>query len=223
MAPNRFVNLRGLRAVVVHPAERDRDELTGQLSRIGLHTTTIWPCPDRRLPGSEFVLISSEVRVNLGKAIAELLGGPDCVVVAILDNESPTVIDKVVSAGVDAVIVKPFRARGLFSILVHAAHQKCMELERRKEVAVLQRKLEGFRKVEKAKEVLMQQLDITGDEAFAVIRRHSMDERMPVEDIASRIIDAERLLTRSAKMGSAKMGFDAVARPAAGRPRGAGR
>ena len=111
-----------------------------------------------------------------------------------MENDSPTVIERTLRAGVDAVFSKPIRPTGLLGTLAHAYHAKSSWNALEKKNSNLQRKLQEFRQVEKAKEFLMKNRNIGGDEAFAILRRYAMSERRTVEAVATGILDAERLL-----------------------------
>jgi len=58
---------------------------------------------------------------------------------------------------------------------------------------VIQEELETRKKVEKAKGILMQEQRVTEDQAYNLIRRSSMDKRVPMKDIAEAIILAHEI------------------------------
>ena len=184
MGAAQHLNLRGQRVVVVHPPERDCDELVLQLSRIGLVSEVVWP-PAKPSHGARFAFLALGIdRTDDSGAVR----------IAVMDRESPTDLAQLLNGSYDGVIVKPFRPGGLLSMLSHASqsHDDRMELLRR--LRAHEQKLLGFRKVERAKEFLMRERAISGDDAFAMIRRMAMDRRKTVEDIAVEIVEAEKLL-----------------------------
>jgi AmiR/NasT family two-component response regulator len=137
-----------------------------------------------------FVTISDAL--DVGRLLAQLDGRERAVRVVIVENESPTVLEKIMKLDADTVIVKPFRPVGLLAHLVHALHKRDLEQMLSDRTRVLERKLQRFRTVEQAKEILMGRYGITGDEAFARLRRHAMNERTSVEQIAATIVYADR-------------------------------
>ncbi len=53
---------------------------------------------------------------------------------------------------------------------------------------IIQEELETRKKVEKAKGILMKEQSLTEEEAYSLIRRSSMDKRVPMKDIAEAVI-----------------------------------
>jgi AmiR/NasT family two-component response regulator len=58
---------------------------------------------------------------------------------------------------------------------------------------VIQEELEARKKVEKAKGILMKQQGISEEDAYNLIRKSSMDKRVPMKDIAEAIILANEI------------------------------
>ncbi len=63
-----------------------------------------------------------------------------------------------------------------------------------KQLEVTQSELQKRDSVEAAKRVIMEQRGVDDAEAYKIIRRTAMDQRVKVVDIAERIIDAAKLL-----------------------------
>ena len=53
---------------------------------------------------------------------------------------------------------------------------------------VIQEELEARKKIEKAKGILMKEQKLTEEEAYNLIRKSSMDRRLPMKEIAEAII-----------------------------------
>jgi two-component system, response regulator / RNA-binding antiterminator len=192
------VNLRGRRALIVHPADTEAQELGLQLSRIGLSVQCTWPCPERLGQSEDFVFVALTEDIDIGPILAGLGAGKRAVRVVLVESESPTVLEKIIKLDADAVIVKPFRPVGLLANLVHALHKRRLEEALVDRAATLERKLGGFRAVEKAKEILMARHALSGEDAFAWLRRHAMNERTSVEQVAHTIVEADRFLQTKA-------------------------
>ncbi|MCP4022399.1 MAG: GAF and ANTAR domain-containing protein [Desulfobacteraceae bacterium] len=64
---------------------------------------------------------------------------------------------------------------------------------------VIQEELEARKKVEQAKEILMSQRDMTGDEAFGWLRKKSMDSRKSLREVAEAIILSNELFSKPEK------------------------
>lgn len=192
------VNLRGRRAVIIHPPDSDAQELSRQLSRIGLSVSCVWPFAAAPTAGNDFLFVTISEDIDVIPLLNNLDGRERAVRVVIVENESPTVLEKIMKLDADTVIVKPFRPVGLLAQLAHALHKRDRQQVLSDRTRSLERKLQGFRTVEQAKEILMARHGIAGEEAFASLRRHAMNERTSVEHVASTIVDAERFKKASA-------------------------
>jgi len=53
---------------------------------------------------------------------------------------------------------------------------------------VIQEELEARKKIEQAKEVLMDNRNMTGDQAYGWIRKRSMDSRKSIREVAEAVV-----------------------------------
>ncbi|MBB3971610.1 ANTAR domain-containing response regulator [Hansschlegelia beijingensis] len=187
-------DIRNVRVVVFHPKDRECDELVAQLRRIGCQVEAIWPPREEVLPLAEvvFMLFRQDGFTHvLLKALAER--GPDVTLVGIVEFESPAVIEAVARAGVSAIITKPIRAFGLLTSMVVAQTLSTREKSLLDRVRKLEDKLNGFRRLEKAKSILMTRRGWSEKEAYEAIRSRAMSARVAMDVVCSTIIDAEEL------------------------------
>lgn len=182
----RQLSLRGQRAAIVHPPRHERGELITQLAQLGLINEVIWPPGAPSLP-VRFVILALGIDIS---------GYADAVRIAVMERESPADLAKLLEGGYDGVIVKPLRPDGLLSQLLHAAHSHEQRLDLERRLKTNEQKLQSFRMIERAKEFLMRERGVAGDDAFALIRRMAMDRRTTVEEIAGEITQAETLLKK---------------------------
>lgn len=127
--------------------------------------------------------------LNAAKIIAkeELAGG----VVLLSAYSDKSFIEKAKEVGVVGYLVKPLDNKSLIAT-IEISLSKCKELkEIKKNVKVLEKKLEARKVVEKAKGILMKQRSISEDEAYTYIRNLSMKKRVNMEEIARIIIISE--------------------------------
>jgi len=97
-------------------------------------------------------------------------------------------IEKAKKAGVIGYLVKPLDHKSLIPA-IEVALAKSLELKETKENLIkTQKKLEGRKVIEKAKGILMNQQNITEEEAFSSLRNLSMKKRVPIEEISKIII-----------------------------------
>jgi len=76
-------------------------------------------------------------------------------------------------------------------LLTSVANQAAVAIENTEllvKTKIAQEELENRKKIEKAKGILMKEQDLSEDEAYALIRRSSMDKRVHMRDIAEAII-----------------------------------
>ncbi len=80
---------------------------------------------------------------------------------------------------------------GDVDLLSTVANQAAVAIENTELIVktrVIQEELEARKKIEKAKGILMKEQKTTEDEAYRLIRRSSMDKRVPMKEIAEAII-----------------------------------
>ncbi len=62
---------------------------------------------------------------------------------------------------------------------------------------VIQEELEARKKIEQAKEILMDQHKMTGDDAYGWIRKKSMDSRKSIREVAEAVILSDEIFTKN--------------------------
>jgi AmiR/NasT family two-component response regulator len=189
-------NLRGLKAAVLNPAENDVPDLTNQLARIGISVSVRSPSQVTDLGHVDFLVIVIAESWQSDRILEGLPPGAQPIRVAVLENETPTTLDRLAQIEADAVIVRPFRPLGLLATLVLAQSRRKQHIELKEQVQRLERKLRGFRVVEAAKEIIADRHNVPGDEAFGILRRHAMQDRVTLEQVAETIVSANRLLAQ---------------------------
>lgn len=115
-------------------------------------------------------------------------------VVMFAQDGKPETIKAAIKAGVAAYVVdglKPDRVRPVIDVAIarFAQFQELrLELDKAR-TTLAERKL-----VEKAKGILMKRRKVDEDEAYRLMRRMSMDQKLRLIDIANKIIEAAELL-----------------------------
>ncbi len=194
MSINLLRDIRSFRVVVIHPPDAEAEELLRQLGRIGCQARAEWPPPKDRPSGVDLIfldmtrLLSGQGRLSWSTAD----GGPP--IVAVLDYESPTVLKALVDYGVRGFVSKPIRAFGLLTTMFMAHRAAEGERGMRKRLQKVEQRLDGIKKVSKAKAILIEQRRITEEEAYRFIRERAMARRTTIEAVAAAIIDASEML-----------------------------
>lgn len=102
-----------------------------------------------------------------------------------------TFIEKAKEAGVIGYLVKPIDNKSLITT-IEVSLSRCKEFkEVKKNVKVLEKKLESRKIIEKAKGKIMQKLNISEEDAYTHIRNISMKKRVSMEQVAQIIIMSE--------------------------------
>jgi signal transduction protein with GAF and PtsI domain len=76
-------------------------------------------------------------------------------------------------------------------LLISVANQAAVAIENTEllvKTKIIQEELEARKKIEKAKGILMKELNYSEEEAYNLIRKSSMNKRLPMKDIAEAII-----------------------------------
>ncbi|MFU0504724.1 ANTAR domain-containing response regulator [Pseudaminobacter sp. NGMCC 1.201702] len=189
-------DLKGLRVQVIHPPDSAGLALVEHLRRIGCSCETTWPLPDAISPSAVVVLVSIE-QENREKILRLFrpIQPSDPALLAVVSYEDPSTLQVVLECGALAVIERPIRPFGLLTNLTIA---RALWMERQnasKRIRKLERKLAGNNRILRAKSILMETQGLTERDAYENIRRQAMAKRVPMDDLASAIINAHELLT----------------------------
>ncbi|MBB3704224.1 AmiR/NasT family two-component response regulator [Aminobacter aminovorans] len=152
--------------------------------------------PDAINPSAVVVLVSIE-QENRDKILSLFrpVEPSDPALIAVVTYEDPSTLQVVLECGALAVIERPIRPFGLLTNLTIA---RALWLERQnasKRIRKLERKLAGNNRILRAKNILMETQGLSEQDAYENIRRQAMAKRVPMDDLASAIINAHELLT----------------------------
>lgn len=122
-------------------------------------------------------------------AAEQILKELSCAVVMLTAFSSREVVERASEAGAMAYVVKPFGPADLIPAVEIALsrHQQLEALE--DEIADLSERLETRKRVDRAKGLLMEKMDMTEPEAFRWIQKTSMDRRLSMREVADAVID----------------------------------
>jgi AmiR/NasT family two-component response regulator len=187
-------DIRSTRVLILHPKDRECDELVAQVRRIGCQVEAVWPPKDDIPAGIDiaFVLFRQDaITTVLLKALADK--APGLTLIGIVEFESPAVIEVVVRAGTKAVITKPIRAFGLLTsiIIAHTLSERINVSSER--IHKLESRLSALKKIEQAKSILMARKGLSEQDAYDAIRARAMSKRVTLEAVCATIIEANEL------------------------------
>ncbi len=192
-------DLRGLRVQVIHPPDAEGVDLVGHLRRIGCQVEAAWPIPDTTDGADVVVLaIDHESKLPIQRLLRGFTGATPTMI-AVVGYEGPSILQIVLEAGVHAVIERPVRP---FGVLTQLTVARSLWLERQqaaRHIQKVERKLAGLQNIQRAKSILMAAQGLSEDEAHQTIRRKAMSKRVPIEEMAMAIINANDLLNSQPK------------------------
>ncbi|MBA3902216.1 MAG: hypothetical protein C0522_00845 [Rhodocyclaceae bacterium] len=116
-------------------------------------------------------------------------------------SENPTIVDAVLRLCASAVVAAPIRSFGVLSSLILARQLTAQLRQQRWRIEKLESKLAFMRKISEAKTIVMHTKGISEDEAYAVMREQAMSKRVPIEEIATAIMNANEILAMGKKSG----------------------
>lgn len=196
-----FRELRQLRALVLHPADAEIDELLRHLKRIGVRADWAWP-PPPALPAEVnvvFFAIAPE-----GPAVAlPRWSDPAPALIAIVDHESPSAVKQLLDSDAHSHVTKPIRSSGVLSSLLIARSQSGYQARLLAKVAKLEETLRSRRDIERATRILMEMKSLDEDAAYQRIRAQATSQRLAMGLVARSIITAHRVFDGPAERPAA--------------------
>ncbi len=192
-------DLRGLRVLVIHAPDSEGVDLVGHLRRIGCQVDVSWPIPDHA-DGCDVVVlaIDHESRGPI-QQLRRSFEGIAPTLIAVVGYEDPSILQIVLDIGAHAVIERPVRPFGLLTQLTVARSLWLERQQAAKQIQKVERKLAGIQNIQRAKSILMSAQGLTEEEAHQSIRRKAMSKRVPIEEMALAIINANELLNSTRK------------------------
>lgn len=138
----------------------------------------------------DLVLMDIKMKMLDGLKASKILideGISSCIVM-LTAYSTKELIEESKKIGVSGYVVKPVDEKNLIPA-IEVALSKNRELEKmRKEIENTNNKLEERKYIERAKGILIDEKNITEEEAYQTIRKLSMDKRVSMMDIAKVII-----------------------------------
>lgn len=185
--------LRELQVLVIHPQDRDGEELVRHLRRIGCQTHCEWPYPARIDPAVEvvFMLLDRSMPVR----DFSLDDSEPFALIGIIDYEDPAVLDRMIDDRVRGVVTKPIRAFGILSTLVtaRAAHRQSKRVGQR--LRKLEDTIRARREIERSIRILIEAQGLTEVDAYKLLQKQAMQQQQPLGAIAASIVSAHAVFS----------------------------
>jgi AmiR/NasT family two-component response regulator len=192
------VNFHGLHAIVSHARDAEGELFIRCLQRLGATVECQWP-PSETIDRKTDLLICSiepAVRTLLETATTTTVGPA---VLGILEATNAQDLRLATEVTPHAIIVRPVHAAAIVPNLVLARNNVKFQQRQQSKIAKLEETLRSYRKVERAKAILMHQRAIGEPEAYNFLREQAMRRRVPVGVIASAVVELSEVLSDKKK------------------------
>lgn len=146
----------------------------------------------------DVLVLSTEILSNkILKDLAEINQILPLPIVIFSENDSPNIIESAIKAGVSAFVVHEVLPQRLKSIISVANERfKAVQILRN-ELTQAKTQLESRKLIERAKGLIMQQKQISENEAYKTLRKMAMNQGTTLAMVAKNIIDVCDVLSRS--------------------------
>jgi response regulator NasT len=140
----------------------------------------------------DVVLMDVKMPVLDGVSAAEALAADDIAPIVLLTAFSQSdLVERALAAGVQGYVVKPFSIADLRPAIELARARFAEVHELRNGVAALEDRLEARKRIERARSALQSQFGWDEPTAFAWMQRAAMDARIPMADVAKRVLEQD--------------------------------
>lgn len=186
-------NFSQVRATILQAPDRNRAVLTETLVKLGLKVSAVDPAGDGECHAA--VLERADV-VFFDADIAEapqLPSGVDLApvpLVVIVGLETPSRLQRAFELGPSAVLHKPIRSSGIYSALFFAMNEHSRRTDALERLKAMEGRRGARRFVHKALLQLMHEHGIDDEQAYSMLRKESMRQRLTVEELAMRMLAA---------------------------------
>ncbi|SMP80655.1 ANTAR domain-containing response regulator [Noviherbaspirillum suwonense] len=184
------------------PEDLDGLTLSQQLKRIGCTVELRWP-PPQEIDG-QIDLIFLFIAPEAEETSYPWLQQDHPPIVSVINFENPAVVDEALRIGAMGMLVSPVHALGVLSTVMmalqHARHYEKTEERIRR----LENKATSARTIEEAKKILIAMHGASESDAYEMLRTQAMNLRLQIEDVASQVIQANKILFNAIPAGLKK-------------------
>ena len=164
-----------------------------ELQKTRAEVKPIWPCPD--IIPSNYDIVFSELVDNLPSRIDSLPGLPRFALIIIIPQASHVDLKILENCAPHGTIHLPANDQAVLSAITVARSHYLYENRLRKRIQQLDDNLISIRNIERAKNLLMRQMNLSEGEAHKHMQRQAMQRRITVSAVAKTIIDAQELFS----------------------------
>jgi two-component system, response regulator PdtaR len=124
-------------------------------------------------------------------AASEIIALNTTAVVMLTAFSQPELIQRAVAAGAMGYLVKPFQPEELRAALMVAWQRYRQLRDEQLRARELEQSLADRKTIERARGIVQERLGISEDEAYTWLRRAAMDQRLPLVEVARKMLSAD--------------------------------
>ncbi len=122
------------------------------------------------------------------EAAREVMRAQPLPIILVTSHHDPATVERAKLAGIMGYLIKPLRAAELSPAIELAITRFREFVSLRSENSTLKEHLEARKLIERAKGLLMEQRNLSEEQAYTLIKKTSMNMRKPMSDVAQAII-----------------------------------
>jgi len=190
--------LGGVRAMILHRPHANVTALARQLEAVGLEVACHWPELPATVRAADYLFI--DVDTAYDDQFPWAAGEAPLPTIALVGSEAPGRIEWLMNFGVDAQMLKPIGANGVFSALLIARATFDARIGQASEIDSLRQRLRQRQTVVQAVAILAAR-GKTEDQAYEQLRGLAMAWRVSFEEAADRIVASVKTTQKATDHG----------------------
>lgn len=177
-------NFRGLRALVLHCDDINRQVLLNVLGKLGLVAKAFDPLDaDLQVALADCEIIFFDADVSIEPLLLQnAQSNVPCI--ALIGSEAPSHLARILRQRCCSHILKPIRNTGVYTAILLAVNEHSQKQKAEQEIITLRQRLAGRRIVTAAVIDMMITHDLDQDEAYEKLRLAAMNRRIPIDELA---------------------------------------
>lgn len=180
------------RALLLHRPHPTVDAISRQLTQLGMVTDCFWPDLPAGIDIELYGIVFFDADMGHDAQFPWAAGEAPIPAIALIGSEAPGRIAWAIRRGADAHLLKPVGGGGIYSAVLIAREAFSRRQALRREVADLSERLSLREAVAEATAMLMHGERLTAPEAYRRLRLMAMAERLTIEAMATRLVEAGR-------------------------------
>jgi AmiR/NasT family two-component response regulator len=191
-------SVRGRRALLVMRDEREVSIMRRQLDRLGMIISEVDPVdPAPPVETADVIVLDTDI-IPIKSDLAAIWK-TDTPIIALVGTETPSRLKWLLDLQPASFLIKPLRSAGLYTALVVAfdcAQRRDDQLTRTER---LEERVRARRIVSAAVLMVMRGQDLAESDAFALIRRTAMRQRVTIEQLSADVVASGGLPGRTTR------------------------